>query len=191
MNIFGLSESPVTAAQMMVDCHVVKMILETAQLLSTAHRVLDGELYIDKTSNGRNIKRWRLSDSDMESALYKATHVNHPCAIWCRQSHNNYQWLFEHFEALCDEYTYRYGKVHKTDTLLRVPLKLWPVNIPRAPATELPQAMPGEFKSEAYKTAYRRYYAYKNTQIKNFAAWTKRGRPFWWSIYVPGSSAAA
>ena len=82
MNIFALSSDPFESAQMMCDKHVVKMIIETAQLLSTAHRVLDGEQYTDKTSNGRSIQRWRLTDAyDMENSLYKATHINHPSAV--------------------------------------------------------------------------------------------------------------
>ena len=179
MNIFGLSESPVTAAQMMVDCHVVKMILETAQLLSTAHRVLDGELYIDKTSNGRNIKRWRLSDSDMESALYKATHVNHPCAIWCRQSHNNYQWLFEHFEALCDEYTYRYGKVHKIQREgLLEELYTPPTHIPKGVGfTEPTPAMPEQFIVPSSISSYKNYYIGAKQHLAN---WKKREIPNWY-----------
>ena len=82
MNIFALSSDPIASAQMMVDRHVVKMILETAQLLSTAHRILDSEhLYFDKSKNGRNIKRWRLAD-EREQHLYSATHVNNKSAVW-------------------------------------------------------------------------------------------------------------
>ena len=62
MNIFYLHEDPIQNAKWHVDKHVVKMVTEYAQLLSTAHRVLDGEMYYGKTINGRNIKRWRLSD---------------------------------------------------------------------------------------------------------------------------------
>ena len=58
MNIFHLDNDPIKAAQMMCDKHIVKMIVEYAQLMSTAHRVLDGEEYLDKTANNRNIRRW-------------------------------------------------------------------------------------------------------------------------------------
>ena len=80
MNIFYIDKDPVQAAEWMVDKHVVKMILESAQLLCTAHRFLDGTEYVDATS-GRRIKRWMLSDA-RESVLYSATHINHPSAIW-------------------------------------------------------------------------------------------------------------
>ena len=62
MNIFVVDEHPIRAAHQMVDKHIVKMILEAGQMLSTSHRVLDGDEYYDKTKNGRRIKRWRLSD---------------------------------------------------------------------------------------------------------------------------------
>ena len=58
MNIFHLDRDPVQSAQWMIDKHVVKMIVESAQLLSTAHRVLDGEEYYDKNKNGHKLKRW-------------------------------------------------------------------------------------------------------------------------------------
>ena len=62
MNIFYLDKNPNTAAKMMCDKHIIKMILESAQMLCTAKRVLDGKLYMAKTKNGRNIKRWRLDN---------------------------------------------------------------------------------------------------------------------------------
>ena len=114
MNIFYLHPEPRTCAEMHVDKHVVKMIIEYAQLLSTAHRILDGEEYID-ASSGRRIKRWRLADDAMEQNLYKASHINHPSAVWVRQSNNNYTWLFCLFTELLQEYTYRYGKHHATE----------------------------------------------------------------------------
>ncbi len=81
MNIFALHLEPKTCAEMHVDKHVVKMILEYSQLLSTAHRVLDGQQYVDDSS-GRRIKRWKLNNSFAgDSLLYKATHINHPSAM--------------------------------------------------------------------------------------------------------------
>jgi|TARA_R110000824_G_scaffold319152_1_gene506260 hypothetical protein len=175
MNIFALSSDPFESAQMMCDKHVVKMIVETAQLLSTAHRVLDGESYTDKTSNGRNIQRWRLTNA-MESQLYKATHVNHPSAAWARESTSNYIWLFSHFEGLCNEYTERYNKIHLTDDRLRSILSYIPVNIRRGNLTSIPQTMPDKYKSSHYVDAYRRYYIGEKS---GFAKWTKRQAPNW------------
>ena len=93
MNIFYIDESPVQAARWMVDKHVVKMILESAQLLSTAHRVLDGmEVIVVNPDTNRKGKRWILPDA-REGKLYKATHMNHQSAIWCRESIQNYKCL--------------------------------------------------------------------------------------------------
>ena len=92
MNIFYIHTDPRMCAEWAVDSHCIKMILERAQLLSTAHRVLDGIQYIDKTKTGRNVKRWHLDDH-REQELYSATHVNHPCAVWCRVTDGNYNWL--------------------------------------------------------------------------------------------------
>ena len=99
MNIFYLSNDVNDCAKQHVDKHVVKMIIEYAQLMSTAHRVLDGHMYMDKTKNNRNIKRWRLH-SNLESIVYKASHINHPSAIWVRESKEHYMWLYDLFVAL-------------------------------------------------------------------------------------------
>ena len=128
MNIFYLHEDPVRSAQLHCDKHVVKMIIEYAQMLSTAHRMLDGTQYIDQSS-GRRIKRWRLANPYMESFLYKASHINHPSAVWVRENAIQYQYMYDMFVALCDEYTYRYGKVHMTDDKLREMLNVLPQNI--------------------------------------------------------------
>lgn len=178
MNIFALSGCPKESAQMMCDKHVVKMIVETAQLLSTAHRILDGELYIDKTVNGRSIKRWRHPNSNLESSLYKASHVNHPSAVWTRENHNNYMWLFDHFQALCDEYTFRYQKNHLTKEKLIDILCFLPSNIKRGRFTPIPQAMPDKYKSSHYVDAYRSYYVGDKAR---FAKWTNRSVPQWWN----------
>jgi hypothetical protein len=176
MNIFALSNDPNESAQMMCDKHVVKMVVESAQLLSTAHRVLDGECYLEKTSIGRNIQRWLLKDIVMESTLYKATHINHPSSIWARKSNNNYNWLFLHFEELCKEYTYRYKKIHLTEDKLRSILYNVPNNIPVGNLTPIVQAMPDKYKSSHYVDAYRRYYIGEKS---GFAKWTKRQAPNW------------
>ena len=94
MNIFYLHEDPIQNAKWHIDKHIVKMPIEYAQLMSTAHRMLDGEMYLGKTSNNRKIKRWRLDD-EREDVLYKASHVNHPSAVWVRQSVENYMKMFK------------------------------------------------------------------------------------------------
>ena len=142
MNVFYLDEDPVVAAQYQCDRHVVKMILESAQLLSTAHRVLDGDEGADSHS------------------LYKATHKNHPSAIWCRANVHNYNWLYKHFMALCVEYSYRYGKKHLSETKLAEPLFFHPNGIPLYDNFTAPTpAMPDEYKCDTSLKSYRYYYA--------------------------------
>ena len=178
MNVFALHQHPIAAAKMHCDKHVVKMILETAQLLSTAHRMLDGTLEKrDSVSGKTKIKYWVLEESNMENVLYRATMMNHPCAIWIRETDANYMWAYNLFVGLCDEYTHRYGKVHKTDALLRDALMFTPKNIKRAGLTKFPQAMPDDVKHEDSIVAYRQYYLkYKS----DFAKWTKRDVPTWY-----------
>lgn len=183
MNIFYLSSDPKQAAQYHLDKHVVKMIIESAQLLCTAHRLLDGKQIVrqevTRTGKTRNVKRHIIDDPEKESLLYKASHIHHPCAVWSRQSINNYMWLYELFVSLCDEYTFRYGKKHKTDILLRDVLKSAPANIQLADFTLPPQAMPADYKHNDPIEAYRRYYIGAK---KSFARWTKRPQPEWFNL---------
>jgi len=178
MNIFILDNSPVKSAQYQADKHVVKMILETAQMLSTVHRVLDGSEYKAPSKSGKTMRKaWRL-DTPNENILYSVTHLNHPCTQWAMQSSSNYQWLYDHFVALCDEYTYRYGKTHMTDTKLRDALSMLPKHIPIGQPTPFVQAMPEDVKNADPVTAYRNYYIqYKN----NIVTWNKtRPQPTWY-----------
>lgn len=178
MNYFKLSYNLKEAAKFHLDKHAVKMPTEYTQLLCTAHRVLDGEMYIDKTANNRRIKRWRMQDKDMECELYKASHINHPTAIWVRQSVENYNELYNAWLALCEEYTHRYGRKHLTQVKLETILKTPPKNIPNVPGTEVPQAMPDDVKHRDVVTAYRQYY---NKYKTKFAVWTKRETPEWFN----------
>lgn len=173
MNIFYLDHEPSKAAQYHCDKHVVKMILESAQLLSTAHRISDGSLYID-SSSGRRIKRWRLSD-DRESLLYKATHINHPSSVWTRTSIKNYKWLYQLFISLLDEYAHRYGKTHKCQSLVQC-LRQVPYNMKTQYSTVIPLAMPDHCKSEDPVEAYRNYYLTEKSQMLKY---TKRALPYW------------
>ena len=178
MNIFYLDKDAKTAAQYHCDKHVVKMIIEYAQLLSTAHRILDGTQYLDKTANGRNIKRWKLTDR-RESILYKASHINHPSAVWVRESNEHYTWLWNLAMDLCREYSHRYSdKEHKT-TLVLQNLSFGPQNIPRTGLfSEPPQAMPEDAKIPGDSvSAYRNYYKKYKTR---FATWKNREVPEWY-----------
>ena len=172
MNIFYLSKDPVEAAQMSCDKHVVKMILESAQLLCTCHRVLDGTEYYDKTDNGRMIKRWKHPNSNMEAVLYKAGWIKHPSTVWLFESAYNYVWLYQHMMALNEEYKLRYGHtkdhlaIQKLGDLLKNPPKNAKIN---KIATDPTPAMPDECKVPGDSVqSYRNYYIMKK---RRFATW--------------------
>ena len=181
MNIFYLHYDTKICAQEHLDKHVVKMIVEYAQLLSTAHRILDGNQYFDKSKNGRRIYRWKL-DEYREDKLYHAVSWNHPSAIWARENFSHYQWLWNLASELCQEYRYRYGgttdKQHKTSLVIQN-LSFAPNNIQRTGIfQEPPQAMPEDVKVpgdsiQAYKNYYIKY-------KKGFATWKVRGAPSWY-----------
>ena len=178
MNIFYLSHDPAECARFHVNRHSTKMVLEYAQLLSTAHRVLDGTLIDRLSPSGRKQKAYVLADN-RESALYSATHINHPSAIWVRKTHQNYIWLTELLEELCYEYTYRYEKTHKVerDGLLKVLRTNLPANIPIGPFTAPTPAMPDDVKVPGNSLAsYRNYYNKNKTHL---ADWKKRPVPQW------------
>lgn len=122
MNIFFVDRDPVVAAQMLCDKHVVKMILESAQMLCTAHRVLDGVESEARTKSGRRQKVWNFPDSisQQQKLLYKAAYVNHPCTVWVRYSEQTYTWLLTHFCQMLQEYKLRYNKEHACTKLLSV-----------------------------------------------------------------------
>lgn len=181
MNIFRIENDPRDCAVSMCDKHVVKMILETGQMLSTAHRLLDGHLviedYIDSNGKTRKRKHWKLDD-DRESILYRATHANHPSNKWCRETNNNYNWLYCHLVSLCNEYTHRYGKIHKMERegLLKR-LESLPNNIYIGYLTPLPCAMGDEYVvSNNVVENYRNYY--KNAK-SHLHKWTNREAPVW------------
>lgn len=176
MNIFYIDKDPVIAAQQMLDKHVVKMILESAQLLSTAHRLLDGREVAGKTKTGRNVKRWVLDDG-RDSVLYQATHVNHPSAVWTRQSVENYNWLVDHLFALGNEYTYRYNKTHKCFGELTYQLASPPFNLKNYDMTTMPSAMDKKYIiSDDPVQNYRNYYRYGKQSIHS---WKNRQPPKW------------
>ena len=181
MNIFVLHGSPITSAHHMCDKHIVKMPVETAQMLSTIHRVLDGEEYVGYSKTGRRIKRWTHwldggLDGDMPDRkfLYHATMVNHPCTIWARETLGNYLWLVYHGLELCREYTRRYDRRHASQSIIEFCKADWPKNIDQDTyhkKTPFAQAMPDEYKVEGDAvSAYRKYYIGEKSR---FARWKK------------------
>ena len=147
MNIFYLSTDPEKAAKYMYNKHVVKMILESAQLLCTAHVISDGE--------NANVP-------------YKVTHKNHPSAIWARESTSNYKWLYNHMIALGEEYTRRYGKKHLTILKCSGVLSKAPANVTKTELTPMPQCMPDQYKVPGNSVeAYWNYYEAEKVNVKN------------------------
>lgn len=182
MNVFYLDDDPEICAQYHLDKHVVKMNIEYAQLLSTAHRVIDGYVWKGKTANGRSINRYFVEDTFLNDTLYLACHVNHPSAIWVRSSSANYQWLYNLWIQLGKEYTHRYGNVHESIRKLSDVLLLQPNNIKEGFFTQPPPAMkqyPECIVDGDSIQSYRNYYIKAK---HSFANWTNRSSPSWWVI---------
>lgn len=152
MNIFFLDFDVKKCAKYHCDKHVVKMILETAQLLCSAHHVTGG------------------------TAPYKLSHKNHPCSIWVRASLSNYLYLCELGLALGEEYTYRYGKKHKSIEVIEWCLQNRP-NIHDVDFTTPPMAMGNEYKiGNDVIESYRNYYRGAKSGI---VSWKNREVPDW------------
>lgn len=170
MNLFILSLCFQECAQYMFDKHVSKMILEAAQMLCTAKRILDPE----------------YDDSNAEIKLYKISHKNHPVSIWIRQSYENYMWTIQMVEAMHEEWKYRYNhpadKNHKS-YIMAMHLK---ENAPLACKfayygfTSFALAMPDEYKDSDPVEAYRKYY--QSPEKQKLASWKKRGPPEWYTF---------
>lgn len=190
MNIFILDKDPTIAAQMQCDKHVVKMIVESAQMLSTAHRMLDGKLIKKPSKSGKRMVNYYClyegaDDLEAELLYYKAVHHGHPCTIWTQQSSGNYDWHWTHFYALCKEYTYRYGKTHETESKLLWPLQSKPRNIPEGDVTPFELAMKSNPECFFWNDPVRSYRAYYHTKQERFnMVWTKRPEPTWWNEKV-------
>lgn len=160
MNIFVLDDSPRESAVAHCDKHVCKMMIEYAQMLSTAHRVLDG-------------------DEVISESLYKVAHKNHPCTIWTRTNRSNYLWLFRLWKNLSMEYTERYDRLHLSWTKLNKYLQFTPKNIPDGIRTEQPQCMPDYCKdTKDVIKAYRNYYINEKSR---FAVWKSASQPDWFN----------
>jgi hypothetical protein len=152
MNIFVLDEDPERAARDLCDQHVVKMVVESAQILSTA-----------------------LWHHGVE-APYKPTHARHPCVLWAGAARPNFGWLAAHGLAMSDEYTRRYKRTHSSTAVVCYCASLAGA-IPDAEATAFVQAMPESFKGSDAVRAYRTYYIEDKAR---FARWAYCDPPSWW-----------
>lgn len=163
MNIFFVDKDPVVAAQSLCNRHVIKMILEGAQMLSTAQHLLG--------------YGWLNTEQD----FYRKTHVNHPCNIWIRQSYKNYDWLLQHTIGLLEEYTFRYNKEHASKKIVQAACNI-PDPFNKTAETDIltfpALAMPDEYKTNDAVESYRNYYI--KDKLQNIdCRWTKREPPNW------------
>jgi hypothetical protein len=180
MNIFRLNDDPAIAAREQCDKHVVKMIVESGQMLSTTHRMHDGWLTKRPSKSGKTMVKYYVHpQEDMEDILYKAVHFRHPSTVWTGESKQNYMWHFRHFVELCHEYSYRYGKVHETEKLIPY-LATPPKNITAWEETPFKLAMKSNpecmFPEDPVKS-YRLFYQTKQDRFK--MVWSKRQIPEW------------
>lgn len=204
MNIFVLDKDPIVAAQLQCDKHVVKMVTESAQMLSTVHRVLDGVPVKKPSKSGKTMRtHYDLyegqDDLEMETLLMDNVHEKHPCTLWSMINTANYDWHWEHLKALCEEYTYRYHtekepyKMHKVERIdpvvgfsLLHALSNHPRNLPKSnKMTPFPLAMKSNpecmFEGDPVRS-YREFYQTKQYRFK--MVWTKRDIPEWFNACV-------
>ena len=144
MNIFYLDKDPEKAAKLQYNKHVVKMILESAQMLCTAHRFYGND-----------------------NVPYKTAHLNHPSSVWCRENDKQYIWFFKHMMHLGDEYTKRYNKIHKSITKCWEFLCHTPPGMPIAEFRQPPQCMPDKYKDKCSVRAYWNYYIGEKYTVAN------------------------
>jgi hypothetical protein len=152
VNIFALDNCPFQSAKWHVDKHVNKMILEGTQLLCTAFHLQSIE------------------------APYKKTHQSHPNAIWTRSSYDNFMWTLQYVYGLCEEYTERYSKTHKTQQVA-----YWcednahQLRFENMDLTPFALAMPDEYKVDDPVQSYRNYYKHGKSHLHNW----KQNKPDW------------
>lgn len=184
MNIFILDEDPKLAAEYHCDKHIVKMILESAQMKSTAHW-----LYL-LSVNGKNLKdfkrvrdakQWLLENTDKKyHPPYSMTHVHHPCTLWVSSTKENYDWHYQLLFYLCEEYTHRYKRIHKTAYHLKWFKENYPLGITSSVLEDFPICM-----NENYKINNDPVLSYRNYYIKDksrFAKWKYSNKPHWYNI---------
>lgn len=150
MNIFALSDHPETAAKMQHDKHVVKMVLESTQMLCSAF--------------------------DNNAAPYKRAYFNHPCTVWARTSKENYEWLLLHALSLSIEYTHRYKRIHASEKVIDWCFNNYEslIKFIGKGKTKKPLAMPDKYKTGDVVESYQRYYV--GEKIKK-AKYTNRKTP--------------
>lgn len=187
MNIFYLDSNPEIAAKYHIDRHVIKMLIEYGQILSTCHRVLDGKFVMFTNPDTNKIKKFlKLDNEIIENGIVvnklccSHSHINHPSNKWVRLSKQNYLWLYSLWEELHKEFLYRYlgkDKSHKTFREYSEFLKTPPNNISDDCFTEPLLAMPEHYQIDNNAVlSYRNYYI--GDKIK-MSSWKNREKPEW------------
>lgn len=174
MNIFVTNTCPVKSAQYLDNKRVVKMILESVQMLCTAlaeYDMLDSYEY--STIKSKRVKKIYYLGLNR---MYTPTHKNHPCNVWVRQSSSNWQWLFDHGMALCNEYTRRYGKIHKSESILHI-IKEFSSKLPQGPLTAFANCAAHNGLGLDFKSIQPTTEAYKQYLTKRWE--TDKLKPVW------------
>ena len=163
MNIFFLDKTPELSAEMLCDKHIPKMLLESAQMLSTAVRKYEKE----------------TDTTPLAKPIYKSAYPNHPMTKWVGETKGNFEWALENAIYIHEEYRFRFNKNHKSyDVISNIINNNYINDIPDGFFKEPPQCMPNEYKDNNYVTAYRNYY---KGEKEYFAKWEKgRQQPEWW-----------
>lgn len=179
MNVFVLAEDMVVSVQQHANIHLHKMILESAQMLSTSHRMLDGHQVPGKR------QKYVLDDPADDALLYKSTHIDHPWTEWTCESTSNYFWHYAFFIHLCAEYSFRRRRIHLTQKKLAQRLAIPPVNLPSGPRTNFPLAVKDHsIVPDDIIQTYRNHYMDKALRMK--MRFEPRPIPEWFT-YPKGS----
>ena len=180
MNIFALSRCPVESAEQMIAKHVVKMPTESCQMLHTNNLYFH---YKSVYGTEPSLKELKEFHAYINSNLMKPAMLNHPSTIWARTTKANYMWLYKHALALCEEYSYRYKKVHGTERRIlhsevyeADPKNASPVSIAMADEYRLPQ------EKHTWDFVIRSYRHYYREGKWSFAYWLRRGYPDWFPV---------
>ena len=157
MNIFFLDKTPEFSAEYLCDKHIPKMLLESAQMLSTSYQRYRG----------------------IQKGLYKPAYPNHPMTKWVGKNRSNFEWALVNAIEIEEEYEIRFNKIHKSGQIItEIELNDLRFKLPEGDFTDPPQCMPDEYKDNDYVTAYRNYY---KGEKEYFAKWEKgRQQPEWW-----------
>lgn len=186
MNIFYIDKNPKTIAYQLVDKHIVKMPVESAQMLSTCKRLHDAK-QTTFSFNGKQKTFWLFEDEKIvidkvtntlsveNNKCYAVTHFNHPSTIWSRANKSNYVWHIQLLKCMLDEYKSRYGRIHEVEKYVQF-LEQVPSSIPDGVFYDPPLAMPTQYMVDDHVQSYRNFYVGEKWK---FAKWKHGKIPPW------------